>query len=207
MEITNPAALRLIEELRKEKEEKLTKQRIRKNECKKEWVAKRPIEWKEKQKAYKREYARKWRIANPERAQEATRKWRAANPKFTNEYNKKWRETNPERYKELRCISNYGIPLKELEVIFIKQGSCCACCKTTESGKRGWHTDHCHITGIVRGILCSNCNLALGHIKDNIITLENMITYLKQYSTGEQHASRDPYPRPVVNTARTRDSS
>ena len=33
--------------------------------------------------------------------------------------------------------------------------------------------DHCHTTGKVRGVLCSNCNRALGHFKDNINYLKN----------------------------------
>ena len=40
--------------------------------------------------------------------------------------------------------------------------------------------DHCHKTGKVRGIICRQCNLALGNARDNIQTLENMITYIKE---------------------------
>ena len=39
--------------------------------------------------------------------------------------------------------------------------------------------DHCHNTGKVRGILCHNCNVSLGLIKDNTQILLNMISYLK----------------------------
>ena len=38
--------------------------------------------------------------------------------------------------------------------------------------------DHCHTTMKVRGILCHNCNTALGLIGDNIDTLSAMISYL-----------------------------
>jgi len=41
------------------------------------------------------------------------------------------------------------------------------------------HIDHCHKTGIVRGALCSFCNMGLGHFKDNITSLTNAIKYLK----------------------------
>lgn len=50
-------------------------------------------------------------------------------------------------------------------------------CKTC--GKFGKTVlDHCHATGRVRGWLCDRCNLALGHVYDNIHTLRNLITYL-----------------------------
>jgi hypothetical protein len=39
--------------------------------------------------------------------------------------------------------------------------------------------DHDHKTGKVRGLLCGNCNTALGMISDDINILNNMIYYLK----------------------------
>lgn len=32
----------------------------------------------------------------------------------------------------------------------------------------------------VRGLLCNNCNLLIGHAKDDVIILENAIEYLKR---------------------------
>ena len=39
--------------------------------------------------------------------------------------------------------------------------------------------DHDHKTDKIRGILCRNCNLALGLMKDNINSIKRMIDYLK----------------------------
>lgn len=41
--------------------------------------------------------------------------------------------------------------------------------------------DHNHLTDTSRGLLCSNCNLLLGHAKDDIDVLEGAIEYLKRY--------------------------
>ena len=38
--------------------------------------------------------------------------------------------------------------------------------------------DHCHSTNKIRGILCNNCNTALGLVGDNIQTLQSMVEYL-----------------------------
>ena len=38
--------------------------------------------------------------------------------------------------------------------------------------------DHCHETNIVRGVLCSACNLALGHARDSIEVLDKLKNYL-----------------------------
>ena len=38
--------------------------------------------------------------------------------------------------------------------------------------------DHCHTTNKIRGVLCNNCNTALGLVGDNITTLQKMIGYL-----------------------------
>ncbi|KKM72361.1 hypothetical protein LCGC14_1421320, partial [marine sediment metagenome] len=38
--------------------------------------------------------------------------------------------------------------------------------------------DHCHKTGIVRGLLCKSCNLTLGFVKDDVDLLQGLINYL-----------------------------
>ena len=43
--------------------------------------------------------------------------------------------------------------------------------------------DHDHKTGKVRGLLCHNCNRALGLLKDSTEYLENCISYLKRVTT------------------------
>jgi hypothetical protein len=58
-------------------------------------------------------------------------------------------------------------------------GNTCPLCQTT--GIELVH-DHCHESGVTRGYLCSACNLALGHARDNTETLARMIEYLTKWS-------------------------
>jgi hypothetical protein len=43
-------------------------------------------------------------------------------------------------------------------------------------------TDHDHVTGKVRGLLCPNCNQALGLIKDSIETAKSFVSYLQKFN-------------------------
>lgn len=76
----------------------------------------------------------------------------------------------------------YGITLEEWNIQFEKQNKCCAICKAVYHGCRGWHTDHCHITGKFRGILCQRCNARVLPVLENKELVEAALTYLKETS-------------------------
>lgn len=60
----------------------------------------------------------------------------------------------------------FNLTEKQWQAILDHQGGVCAICKRTLRPGSHWHTDHDHKTGLVRGILCSQCNRALGKIED-----------------------------------------
>ncbi len=73
--------------------------------------------------------------------------------------------------------SEYGITIKDYFSILNEQNECCAICGNRTDAKR-LAVDHCHKTGKVRGLLCSNCNLGLGCFKDDKNNLKKAIDYL-----------------------------
>ena len=81
-------------------------------------------------------------------------------------------------------LCNYGITKQQYDAIFHQQGGVCAVCGCTPDSDRCTHghlvVDHCHGTGIVRGLLCSRCNSTIGGSMDNVATLESLIRYIKQ---------------------------
>jgi len=56
-----------------------------------------------------------------------------------------------------------------------KQKNKCLICDSEEK----LVIDHNHKTGKIRGLLCSNCNCAIGLLKDDSTILESAITYLE----------------------------
>lgn len=77
----------------------------------------------------------------------------------------------------------YGIGIKSYEKMLEKQESKCKICKgegfvMAEHHKLKLVVDHCHDTGKVRGLLCHNCNRALGLLKDDVVALCRAIQYL-----------------------------
>lgn len=87
------------------------------------------------------------------------------------------------RPKRQKYISNshlertYGITIEEKQQLVESQHHCCLICFKDIS--TNGVVDHCHTTGKVRGVLCSQCNLLLGMAKDNQQILLNAVEYLK----------------------------
>lgn len=69
---------------------------------------------------------------------------------------------------ERRLINTYGITAEEYWRIYEFQGGCCYICRRAKgAGRKRLCVDHCHETGVVRGLLCNPCNKSvLGHLRD-----------------------------------------
>lgn len=59
--------------------------------------------------------------------------------------------------------------------MFERQHGRCGICKEKMTRPL---LDHCHKTMVVRGLLCANCNVALGKFQDDTKVLANAIEYL-----------------------------
>ena len=70
---------------------------------------------------------------------------------------------------EYHQLKKYGITLDIKEELLKSQGGHCALCPTKKPGGRNnkWHTDHCHETGAIRGILCDKCNRGIGMLGES----------------------------------------
>ena len=75
----------------------------------------------------------------------------------------------------------YGITIAQYDKMFEEQGGVCKICGTDDPGKgKGrFAIDHSHKTGKVRGLLCSSCNVGIGHLQDDPSILLSAFNYLK----------------------------
>jgi hypothetical protein len=79
----------------------------------------------------------------------------------------------------------YGITGDAWEALYKQQEGRCALCGI-EPIK---HTDHSHITGKVRGLLCHWCNVGLGSFKDSVEILSRAILYLERHKQTQPKVS------------------
>ena len=90
------------------------------------------------------------------------------------------------RERDLR--KRYGIGEATHEALLRSQGGVCAICHKQESRPQPLSVDHDHVSGRVRGLLCDDCNIALGKMSDDANRLRAAATYLEHGGTaGEQH--------------------
>ncbi|MFJ4624286.1 endonuclease VII domain-containing protein [Streptomyces sp. NPDC088812] len=89
-------------------------------------------------------------------------------------------ETPDQRFRrKLRC--EYGLTVEQYEALVAAQAGVCAICgKAPGTGKR-LAIDHCHATGAVRALLCTNCNLAVGIYENR---QHEVSKYLATYGAG-----------------------
>ncbi len=106
------------------------------------------------------------------------------------EAQKRYRST--EKYRETAWASHikrkYNITLEEYESYLISQNYSCKICNSKKAN-RNWKEkqqridlfiDHCHTTGKIRGLLCNKCNIGIAMFSDNLDTLANAMSYLKE---------------------------
>lgn len=169
-----------------------------KNECNARWAKNNP----EKVRASSRKYYRN----NRKKVERANKKWQSENwekfRKSRKEYerrnaeklrkqrlirdsktkkkrrlqNKRWKIKNPEKVRASMFKTRYGAPFSLFKSMLKKQRGKCAICRT----EKAIHTDHCHKTGKIRGVLCQNCNFAIGLMKDSCKRLRSAIKYLSK---------------------------
>jgi hypothetical protein len=82
------------------------------------------------------------------------------------------------KYNRIRL---YNIDIEQYNKLICDQKNKCAICGKWLSTKP--YVDHDHSTGIVRGLLCNRCNLAIGAFKDDIDVMESAVKYLKSRKT------------------------
>jgi hypothetical protein len=119
--------------------------------------------------------------------------------------------------EQLRCIHSKRRPLKygdkqiptgvatrEYLRLSKLQNNLCAVCGEPEPYGRKLALDHCHTTGKIRGLLCTECNQGIGKLKDRPDILRQAAEYLEraqQPSSGPPSLSDEQSPTQLVSVA------
>ncbi len=98
-------------------------------------------------------------------------------------YTSNWRKNNTLKARGHYIKHRYGITLEQYDDMLEEQADGCSICMTVfpGGGKKSFFIDHDHKTGKIRGLLCRECNLMIGHAKDNNDTLRAAINYLEKW--------------------------
>ena len=151
------------------------------------------IKWQQKNKEHRQSYLKSWYKDNQDKVKEQRENYkdiknekRRLKYKYDEDYReerlkqaREWQMNNPNKRKNQR-LRQYGISFEEFNFLLEKANNKCEICGYSDmSDKKIFPViDHCHNSNKVRGVLCSKCNLALGHFNDNIDSLKNAINYL-----------------------------
>jgi uncharacterized membrane protein YqiK len=94
---------------------------------------------------------------------------------------KEYWQANP-RVRKNQRLRQYKISIEEYEKMLDAHGHKCAICGYSDKSQPKFFpmVDHDHESGKVRGILCSNCNMAIGKMKDNPELLKRAAEYLER---------------------------
>lgn len=129
------------------------------------------------------------RRSDPERFREYQRRRYEKDREKVLEQNRQWRAGNIDAVRRRWMMRNYGITPEEFTQMLNDQDGCCAICGTDmesvrelirETLRTGIRIDHDHVTGAVRGLLCTGCNKGLGCFKDDIARLRAAADYLEK---------------------------
>ena len=122
-----------------------------------------------------REANHRYYLKNKERIIERTSKKQADNPERYRGYQKAWRDRNQEKERLRARRKNW----KKLPKPTRPEPAVCECCNKPDP-RKALSLDHCHITGVFRGWLCSKCNLAIGKLGDTLECVEKVVEYLRR---------------------------
>lgn len=85
--------------------------------------------------------------------------------------------------RDANLRTRYRIGQAEFETLLQAQGGrCTGCLRPATALTRTLCVDHCHETGVIRGLLCLECNSALSNVRDNVSILHRLADYVEHHA-------------------------
>jgi len=95
-----------------------------------------------------------------------------------NAWSRGYARRNPDKIRAASRKYRYGITEPEYSAFWARQNGCCAICSISS---KELDVDHSHGSGVVRGLLCRQCNQAIGLFKESIAVLDSAKSYLCKF--------------------------
>lgn len=93
-----------------------------------------------------------------------------------------------QQYERRWRLAKYGLTIEDYERLVEAQGGVCAICGKPAPREQRLVVDHCHLSGQVRGLLCSPCNRAIGQLGDTHEGVMRAANYLSAFATVDTPA-------------------
>jgi hypothetical protein len=98
------------------------------------------------------------------------------NPAFVRKF------TKAQKARRNNLKSKYGLTEEQFDAMVEAQGNRCAVCGSAPGFHGKLHVDHCHSTGKIRGLLCTQCNIGAGMVGDDAARLRALAAYLESFA-------------------------
>ncbi len=129
-------------------------------------------EWRDKVITRVKEYAK----VNPDKIAVRNKRYYAENRDRVLSECRRYYYQNHSRVRFRRKLQLAGCSEEKYNRMMVDQDGKCAIC----SRRKPLVIDHCHKTGIVRGLLCTRCNCGIGILEDSAVVLGLALRYLSQ---------------------------
>lgn len=124
----------------------------------------------------------RWAARNPEKVRANNKRQRDRRGKDVhNAEMREWRKNNPRAAKNADLKKRTGCTIEQYEALLAQQHGVCAACGSPPI-RRALAVDHCHESGLIRGLLCDACNTALGLLRESPARFNALRDYITSFS-------------------------
>lgn len=103
-------------------------------------------------------------------------------PAVSTKYSREWRKANWRSTEISRLKYVYKVSSEDAAKLIDRAADKCEVCERRDEYRR-LNVDHDHKTGRIRGVICHNCNIAIGLLGDAADLAQRLADYLKNASS------------------------
>ena len=131
------------------------------------------------------EDAKAWYAENREQKRAWARKHRAENLET---YRARERARWSPRRSLYGRLHPHGLSVADYEAMLDAQDNRCGICRVSFTETKA-AIDHHHASGVVRGLLCGNCNVGIGHLREDPALFRAAIAWVEKNREKEEAAA------------------